>query len=669
VSRAILTHPRIDPPGPIPRDWGMWNMLRKPLACMAVALFACGMAPQAWAQTFPEVVAATDCRPADPNAFEYYLTAIETNVQIGNDTVKAMVYKDDPPASCAQSGAPIGIPSPQIKVSVGDTVIVHFKNNLPDKSSNPVTSTCLDHRKNCASIHWHGIEVDNDSDGTAVTQPAVPPGGGQDYSYKVSRPGIFWYHSHMTPTQQELAGMYGPIVVEDANELTLRGSGVVPAEAQTHTLVLSDIRYDAAGNPGVVRPGTTSPVLNVNEYTPRCSSYGAGACDVIGDTILVNGQAPDDTSGSEEPTLAVIPGQRVRLRLVNAAISRYFRLKVVDNGTDNNLYRIGGEGGLLENVRLEGGVDAATGWDPGYQRGEVVLAPADRADVIILVNPAASAGDVIKIVNKNLPDTRLYGAQNYQFNFGQACPTDCPIAFLKVGSGQGMNESINPNDPVLASLGLPDGGIESIKEGMPNPLIDPAGLGAPGGLDLPGMSSNIISFQGGTVIGGPEPGDGVDGSFLETNDGVGTPDVRHPGSARYARVGNTLELHVRNITPVNHPFHMHGFSFQPVRYYDSDPSNSIPDGTTVHTFNYDEFIDNVDIYGRTTLVIRVRLDDRGIICDKANCVDQDFGGAVGRWVFHCHIFHHAAMGMMSELIVLPSVERGLLPLSIVPQVE
>ena len=151
--------------------------------------------------------------------------------------------------------------------------------------------------------------------------------------------------------------------------------------------------------------------------------------------------------------------------------------------------------------------------------------------------------------------------------------------------------------------------------------------------------------------------DGIS-SMLDTNAGNGTFQLMpHPATARYARVGDTLELSVRNETGAVHPFHMHGFSMQPVRVVDNATA------TTLYTFDYDEFIDSIDVYAGQTLVFRVRLDDRGKTCDSsgsppdagpvlAPCTPSTSGGAIGRWLFHCHIFHHAGLGMMSELVVL-----------------
>ncbi len=90
-------------------------------------------------------------------------------------------------------------PARLIRVKVGDKIIVHFTNNLPIP----------------ASIHWHGIELTNRSDGTGITQDPVPTGGTFTYDFIVPRQGIFFYHSHIAPTNPEFKGYYGPLIVED----------------------------------------------------------------------------------------------------------------------------------------------------------------------------------------------------------------------------------------------------------------------------------------------------------------------------------------------------------------------------------------------------------------------------------------------------------------------
>ena len=80
--------------------------------------------------------------------------------------------------------------------------------------------------------------------------------------------------------------------------------------------------------------------------------------------------------------------------------------------------------------------------------------------------------------------------------------------------------------------------------------------------------------------------------MLDSNAGNGDfLTLPRPPIARYARVGDVLELTVRNDTAAVHPYHLHGFSMQPVRFVDN------ASGTTLYTFDYDEFLDTIDVYG------------------------------------------------------------------------
>src|SRR5207245_2884307 len=161
------------------------------------------------------------------------------------------------------------------------------------------------------------------SDGTAVTQNGVPPGGKYLYKFKAIRPGIFWYHPHHhNATNQVFHGLYGSIVVTDPNEATLQANGTLPPQSQTKTMVLGDTTVgNRAGSPypgdASFPPGTLSPTAS---------------------------------------TLSVRAGQGIRFQFVDAAAVRYFRLLLADGaGRQIPLVRVGGEGGLLDNAVVEGG--------------------------------------------------------------------------------------------------------------------------------------------------------------------------------------------------------------------------------------------------------------------------------------------------------------------------
>jgi len=122
--------------------------------------------------------------------------------------------------------------------------------------------------------------------------------------------------------------------------------------------------------------------------------------------------------------------------------------------------------------------------------------------------------------------------------------------------------------------------------------------------------------------------------------GIDYTNADHINSTRYALEGAVLELTTENTTGARHPFHLHGFSIQPL-------SLTTPGGPNF-TYPFPEFRDNVDIPPGYTLHFRVKLDPRPMPDGVTP------GGALGRWLFHCHIFFHAEDGMLSELVVVPA---------------
>ncbi|HTF04305.1 MAG TPA: multicopper oxidase domain-containing protein, partial [Bacteroidia bacterium] len=159
------------------------------------------------------------------------------------------------------------IPGPLIVLEKGDTLIVRLINDLP----HPV------------GIHWHGIELQNYSDGTEITQNEVPgaplqtlndgtPAGGTFlYKFTVPNEGLFWYHTHHHhSTNAVFRGLYGMIIVTDpAVEGPLVGT-VLPSAANTRQLVLSDITvcHMAGMNtaPTYTDPTTVFPVADRQEW-------------------------------------------------------------------------------------------------------------------------------------------------------------------------------------------------------------------------------------------------------------------------------------------------------------------------------------------------------------------------------------------------------------------
>ena len=91
--------------------------------------------------------------------------------------------------------------------------------------------------------------------------------------------------------------------------------------------------------------------------------------------------------------LNVQAGQGLRLQLVNAATTRFFRLRLTTStGAMAPLVRVGGEGGLLDQARIEGTIlpPAPGTLDFGFDFGEILLPPGSRADVVAAIPPGAT---------------------------------------------------------------------------------------------------------------------------------------------------------------------------------------------------------------------------------------------------------------------------------------
>jgi hypothetical protein len=246
----------------------------------------------------------------------------------------------------------------------------------------------------------------------------------------------------------------------------------------------------------------------------------------------------------------------------------------------------------------------------------LLLDPGDRIDAVLTI-PANAADD--SVLTLWTEDYQRTGA-------GYANIPTVPVAHFKVKDAALNAFATTVNTPLLT-----DPVVNKSVELLPvktGDLITPPG--GENGTDNEDIELNSMS-----------PNLGIN-SVVGSHDFAGDfTNFPHPDSARYANLGDVLELTVTDKTAAHHPFHLHGFSMQPLQLTK----------TGSPTYIYEpEFRDNIDIPPGYTLHFRIRLDDRA----QADGVTP--GGGLGRWVFHCHIFFHATFGMISELDV---VKKGL----------
>lgn len=172
------------------------------------------------------------------------------------------------------------IPGPMIRVPRGAEIVVRFANALAMP----------------ASVHWHGIRLDNQFDGVpGVTQDAVPPGGTFEYRIRFPDGGIYWYHPHHREDALQDLGLYGNLLVDAPGAFR-------PVDREV-ALVLDDILVAHAG------------LVPWGEETATHTLMGR-----FGNVALVNGEP--------EWELDVRRGEVVRLYLTNVANARTWNVSL-----------------------------------------------------------------------------------------------------------------------------------------------------------------------------------------------------------------------------------------------------------------------------------------------------------------------------------------------------
>jgi CopA family copper-resistance protein len=210
------------------------------------------------------------------------------------------------------------VPAPLVRLKEGQTAKLTVVNDLDEDSS----------------IHWHGLILPFQMDGVpGVSFPGIKPRSKFVYEFPVVQSGTYWYHSHSG--LQEQLGHYGPIVIDPA------GADPIGYDRE-HVVVLSDhsqlspeeIFRKLEVNPGhfnMQRQTLSGLLAGKDQPLKERIDWGkmrmdpTDIADVNGSTytFLVNGHGPRDNW-----TALFNPGERVRLRIVNASAMTIFNVRI-----------------------------------------------------------------------------------------------------------------------------------------------------------------------------------------------------------------------------------------------------------------------------------------------------------------------------------------------------
>ncbi|MAR66800.1 MAG: copper oxidase, partial [Crocinitomicaceae bacterium] len=231
------------------------------------------------------------------NIKEYNLTIEEDEITLAGVTAKAMTINGS-------------IPGPVLEFNEGDLAIINVTNKMDEETS----------------VHWHGLILPNFYDGVPyLTTPPIKPGTTFQYRIPINQSGTYWYHSHTM--LQEQKGVYGSIIIHP-KEKTLKYDKdlVVVLSDWTNEKPMNVLRNLKRGNEWYqVKKGTAVPLSRVISEGAlgaqlkfwRDRMEGADIADIYYPAFLTNGK-----SLAEYPEFK--PGEKVRLRLINASASTYY---------------------------------------------------------------------------------------------------------------------------------------------------------------------------------------------------------------------------------------------------------------------------------------------------------------------------------------------------------
>ncbi len=516
------------------------------------------------------------------------------------------------------------VPGPLIRMREGREAVIRVHNRLSESTS----------------IHWHGLLLPFTMDGVpGISFEGIAPGTTFTYRYPVKQNGTYWYHSHSG--LQEQLGHYGQIIIEPAAPDPVAYDLEYPVVLSDWTdqdphLVMRKLKT-MEGYYNFQRP-------TVANLSAQAEATGRSIGDVIGTrlrwqwmrmdptdiadvtgatyTYLMNGRGPRDSW-----TALAQPGQRVRLRLVNASAMTYYDFRV--DGLPMTVVQADGQN--VEPVETD----------------ELRIAVAETYDVIV-----------------TLPDSRprtLFAETMDRSGFarGTLSPRhglDAPIPERRrrpmlTMADMGMVHAAGSHEPEHSTI---HGGHTvhartdatlPISE-LPDRIQHGPRSHGPGSITMA-----VAAYR---QVSDPGVGLGNDGRRVLTYSQLKcleTPSDRRPPTRQFDlhltgnmhkyiwgfdgkkwseadmirfEYGERLRINMINDTMMNHPIHLHGMWMDLYTgvEYDRTPRK--------HTVN---------VQPSELLTVDITAD------------------APGQWAFHCHLLYHMKMGMFRTVAVVRSLDE------------
>ncbi len=610
-------------------------------------------------------------RPRVLAGSEFDLAIARSSVEIGGRSRRATTVNGT-------------LPGPVLRWREGDTVTLRVANRMDEASS----------------IHWHGIVLPSNMDGVpGLSFDGIAPGSSYTYRFKVRQHGTYWYHSHSS--LQEQTGVYGPLIIDPAQPEARRcerdyvvmlsdWSDEDPRRIKSrlkkqsnyynfHQRTLVDLFRDAR------RDGWRATLADRRMWSAmRMSPTDLSDVGGYTYTYLVNGAAPDDNW-----TGLFNPGERVRLRFINASAMSYFDVRI----PGLRMTVVAADGQDVEPVAVDefriavaetydvvvepGSSEAYTIFAQSMDRSGYARATLARREGLAAPVPALDPRPLLTMADMGMD----HGAMAGMSSDAMQGMDHGAMAGMSPDAMQGMDHGAMAGMSSDAMQGMDHGAMAGMSsdamQGMDHGAMAGTSPGAMQGMDhgaMAGMSPDAMQGMDHSAMAGmiqhpaTERGNPlVDAQAMAPTARLDDPGVGLRDNGRrvltYADLRSifpdpdgrspmrSIELHLTG--------HMEKFawSFNGLKFSDAGPIR----------LRYGERVRLV-LVNDTMMAHPIHLhgmwsdleDEAGRFQVRKHTIDMPPGtrrsyrvtaDALGRWAYHCHLLFHMETGMFREVVV------------------
>ncbi len=568
-------------------------------------------------------------RPARALALALGLTALLNDATAANAAPYELTIDPVTVTSGGESRAAIGyngqIPGPTLYLKEGEEAVIAVTNNLDESSS----------------IHWHGIILPSDQDGVpGISFPGIAPGETFTYRFPVKQSGTYWFHSHSGLQEQE--GAYGSIVIEPKTPDPFhydRDYVVVLSDRHPDkaTTILSNLKKSADYYNRQQRTlldflkdsrekGTAATLADRLAWG-EMRMTPTDIADVQGYDLLINGRTAE-----QNWTADFNPGERLRLRLINASAMTYFDVRIpglqmtVVQADGNNVESV-----TVDELRIAVAETYDVLVEPKEETAYSLLAESMSRSGMTRATLAAGGGSSSTIPEGREPplltmaDMGMSMDHGSMMQHGMAPKSD--DGAMKMDHGSMMQHGTAPKSDDGA-MKMDHGGMMqhgTLPEASVSAEVDP--FYAPGSGLVPTTFVEGGRFLSYADLKAVTP-------LYEKREPVREIEIRLTGNMeRYfwsmngikysdaepirLQFGERVRFKFVNETMMTHPMHLHGMWM----ILDNGKGAQNP---AKHT---------ISIAPGTTVYAETEVD------------------APGQWAFHCHLLYHMATGMFNKVIV------------------